>query len=119
VKLGGDVKLLPAWSVGGTWTYVGPSFYRGDEDNQNPELPGYAVASLRTSYQISKNVAVFANIQNLFDRHYSTFGILGDPTGVGAPGVPADGELGDPDVDPRFLSPAMPRAYFGGVKVSF
>jgi iron complex outermembrane receptor protein len=119
VKLGADVKVLPDWSVGGTWSYVGPSFYRGDEDNLNPELPGYAVASMRTSYQITKNVQIFANVQNLFDRHYSTFGILGDPTGVGAPGVPADGSLGDPDVDPRFLSPAMPRAYFGGVKISF
>jgi iron complex outermembrane recepter protein len=119
VKLGADVKVLPDWSVGGTWSYIGPSFYRGDEDNQNSELPGYTVASLRSSYQITKNVLVFANIQNLFDRHYSTFGILGDPTGVGAPGVPADGALGDPDVDPRFESPAMPRAYFGGVKISF
>jgi len=119
VKLGADVKVLPNWSVGGTWSYIGPSFYRGDEDNLNPELPGYTVASLRTSYQVAKNVLVFANIQNLFDRHYSTFGILGDPTGVGAPGVPADGSLGDPDVDPRFESPAMPRAYFGGVKISF
>ncbi len=85
----------------------------------NPQLPGYTVASLRTSYQITKNVQVFANIQNVFDRHYSTFGILGDPTGVGAPGVPANGELGDPDVLPQFQSPAMPRAYFGGVKISF
>jgi iron complex outermembrane receptor protein len=119
VKLGADVKVLPDWSVGGTLSYVGPSFYRGDEDNLNPELPGYTVASLRTSYQISRHVLLFANIQNLFDRHYSTFGILGDPTGVGAPGVPADGELGDPDVDPRFLSPAMPRACFGGVRISF
>jgi iron complex outermembrane recepter protein len=119
VKLGADIKILPDWSVGGTWSYIGPSYYRGDEDNLNPELPGYAVAGLRTSYQINKNVLVFANIQNLFDRHYSTFGILGDPTGVGAPGVPADGVLGDPDVDPRFESPAMPRAYFGGVKISF
>jgi iron complex outermembrane receptor protein len=119
VKLGADVKVLRDWSLGGTWSYIGPSFYRGGEDNRNPELPGYAVASLRTSYQINKNVLVFANIQNLFDRHYSTFGILGDPTGVGAPGVPADGVLGDPDVDPRFQSPAMPRAYFGGVKISF
>jgi iron complex outermembrane recepter protein len=119
VKLGADVKVLPAWSVGGTVSYIGPSFYRGDEDNLNPELPGYTVTSLRTSYQITKNVLVFANIQNLFDRQYSTFGILGDPTGVGAPGVPADGELGDPDVDPRFLSPAMPRSYFGGVKILF
>ena len=119
VKLGADVKVLQDWSVGGTLSYIGPSFYRGDEDNLNSELPGYTVASLRTSYQFGKHLQVFANIQNLFDRRYSTFGILGDPTGVGAPGVPADGVLGDPDVDPRFESPAMPRAYFGGVKISF
>jgi iron complex outermembrane receptor protein len=119
VKLGADVEVLPHWTVGGTWSYIGPSFYRGDEANLNPELPGYAVASLRTSYQFGGHVQVFANVQNLLDRRYSTFGIFGDPTGVGAPGVPADGELGDPDVDPRFQSPAMPRSYFGGVKVSF
>jgi iron complex outermembrane receptor protein len=119
VKLGADVTVLPHWSVGGTASYIGPSFYRGDEANLNPELPGFTVVSLRTSYQFGKHLQVFANIQNLFDRHYSTYGILGDPTGVGAPGVPADGEFGDPDVDPRFQSPAMPRAYFGGVKISF
>jgi iron complex outermembrane recepter protein len=119
VKLGADVEVLPHWSVGGTVSYIGPSFYRGDEANLNPELPGYTVASLRTSYEFGKHLQVFANIQNLFDRRYSTYGILGDPTGVGAPGVPAAGEFGDPDVDPRFQSPAMPRAYFGGVKISF
>jgi iron complex outermembrane recepter protein len=119
VKLGADVKVLPRWSVGGTLSYIGPSFYRGDEANLNPELQGYTVASMRTSYQFSRHLQIFANIQNVFDRRYSTYGILGDPTGVGAPGVPAGGELGDPDVDPRFQSPAMPRAYFGGVKISF
>jgi iron complex outermembrane receptor protein len=119
VKLGADVVVLSHWSVGGTLSYIGPSFYRGDEANLNPELPGYTVASLRTSYQFGKRLQVFANVQNLFDRRYSTYGILGDPTGVGAPGVPAEGEFGDPDVDPRFQSPAMPRAYFGGVKISF
>ena len=119
VKLGADVKVLPHWSVGGTVSYIGPSFYRGDEANLNPELPGYTVASLRTSYQFSRHLQIFANIQNVFDRRYSTYGIFGDPTGVGAPGVPAGGESGDPDVDPRFQSPAMPRAYFGGVKISF
>ena len=119
VKLGADVKVLPHWSAGGTVSYIGPSFYRGDEANLNPELPGYTVASLRTSYQFSRHLQIFANIQNVFDRRYSTYGIFGDPTGVGAPGVPAGGESGDPDVDPRFQSPAMPRAYFGGVKISF
>ena len=119
VKLGADASVLSHWSIGGTWSYIGPSFYRGDEADLNPELPGYSVASLRTSYQFGKHLQIFANVQNLFDRRYSTYGIFGDPTGVGAPGVPADGALGDTDVDPRFQTPAMPRAYFGGIKIAF
>ena len=119
IKLGADIRVLPDWSVGGTLSYVGPSFYRGDEGNLNPELPGYSVVSLRTSYQFNRHVQVFANVQNLFDRHYSTFGIFGDPTGVGAPGVPPDGQFGDPDVDPRVQRPAMPRALFGGIRIAF
>jgi iron complex outermembrane receptor protein len=111
--------VLPNWSVGGTLSFTGSSFYRGDEANLNPELPSYTVVSLRTSYQLGKHLHLFFNVQNLLDRHYSTYGIFGDPTGVGAPGVPPDGAFGDADVDPRFQSPAMPRAYFGGVKVTF
>jgi outer membrane receptor protein involved in Fe transport len=63
---------------------------------------------------------LFANVQNLFDRRYANFGLFGDPTGVGAPGVPhdADGPLDD-GVDPRFQAPGMPRAFFGGIKLSF
>lgn len=119
VKLGADLVVLANWSVGGTVSVTSNSYYRGDEANLNPKLPGYTVASLRTSYQISQKVQVFANIQNLFDRHYSTFGTFGNPTGVGAPGIPVGSAFGDPNVDPRFQSPAMPRAYFGGVKLSF
>ena len=119
LKVGGDFNVIPNWSVGGTVSYVSESYYRGDEANLIPQLPGYTVVSVRSSYQITQNVQVFANIQNLFDRRYATYGILGDPTGVGAPGVPADGEFGDPTVDPRFQSPAMPRAYVGGVKIKF
>jgi len=46
------------------------------------------VFSLRTSYKVAKKVELFANVQNLFDKRYSTFGLFGDPTGVNAPGVP-------------------------------
>ena len=55
VKLGADVKLMRHGSVGGAWSYIGPSFYRGDEDNQNPELPGYAVASLMPHVRTSRD----------------------------------------------------------------
>ncbi|MEA3151796.1 MAG: iron complex outerrane recepter protein [Gammaproteobacteria bacterium] len=119
VKLGADYTLTPNWSIGASVTIVGNSFYKGDESNQNPELPGYTVVALRSSYHITPQVELFANVQNLLDRRYSTLGLYGDPTGVGAPGIPPDAVSNDPRVDNRFQSPAMPRAYFGGIKVKF
>ena len=119
VKLGADYSLSRDWSVGGSLVLATSSFYRGDESNQNPQLPGYHVVSLRTSYRLSKQVELFANVQNLFDERYSTFGLFSDPTGVGAPGVPPDAVSNGPGVDNRFQSPGMPRAYFGGVKIRF
>jgi iron complex outermembrane receptor protein len=119
LKLGGDYFLLPQWSVGGSFVLASGSFYRGDESNQNPQLSGYHVVGLRTSYHVTPHVELFADVQNLFDEEYSTFGIYSDPTGVGAPGVPPNAGSNDPGVDNRFQSPAMPRSYFGGFRVSF
>jgi iron complex outermembrane recepter protein len=119
IKLGGDYWVLPNWSVGASFVFVSDSFYKGDESNQNPQLPSYHVFSLRTSFKVAKQVELFANVQNLFDERYSTFGLFGDPTGVNAPGVPAGAGSNDPGVDNRFQSPGMPRAYFGGVRVTF
>jgi iron complex outermembrane receptor protein len=119
LKLGTDFSLSPRWSVGGSLQLASGSFYKGDESNQNPELPGFHVASLRSSYRVGKQLEIFANVQNLFDERYSTVGLLSDPTGVGAPGIPAGAQANDPRVDNRFQSPAMPRAYFGGLRVSF
>ena len=95
------------------------SFYRGDESNQNPPLPGYHPISVRTAYQINRNLQLFANVQNLFDEHYSTYGLFSDPTGVGAAGVPPNTDSNGAGVDNRFQSPAMPRSYFGGIRASF
>ena len=120
VKLGADVTVLSSWSVGGSVSFQSSQFYRGDESNQNSTLPGFTLVSLRTSYKLSKQVELFATAQNLFDKRYANFGLFGDPTGVGAPGVPAgaDGPL-DNGVDPRFQSPGMPRAFYGGARLSF
>jgi iron complex outermembrane receptor protein len=119
VKLGADYSLSPRWSVGGSLVLATDSFYRGDESNQNPQLPGYHVVSLRSSYRLNQCFEIFANVQNLFDERYSTLGLFGDPTGVGAPGVPTNAGSNAPGVDNRFQSPGMPRSYFGGVRISF
>jgi iron complex outermembrane recepter protein len=119
VKAGADYDLIPNWSVGGTFIYASDQFYKGDESNQNPKLPGYGVLGLHSSFRFTKKSEVFITVQNVLDKRYSTFGLFSDPTGVGAPGVPADADSNGPGVDNRFQSPAAPRSVFGGVRVSF
>jgi iron complex outermembrane receptor protein len=58
-------------------------------------------------------------LQNALNAHYATFGQFGDPTGIGAPGVPAGAVTNGPGVDNRFLAPAPPIAVFGGVRMRF
>jgi iron complex outermembrane receptor protein len=119
LKLGVDYKILTGWSAGATLNMVSSSFYVGDESNQLAPLPGYTTVGLHTSYKPIPHLEVFASVSNLFNRKYSTWGILSDPTGIGTPGVPADGVTNGPGVDNRFQSPAAPFEAFGGVRVSF
>jgi iron complex outermembrane recepter protein len=118
-KFGADYALNPRWSVGGSLVLASGSYYRGDESNQNPQLPGYHVVRLRTSYRAGKHLEIFANVQNLLNERYATYGLYSDPTGVGAPGIPPNAASNDPAVDNRFQSPGMPRAYFAGARISF
>jgi iron complex outermembrane receptor protein len=118
-KIGADYAVSSNWTVGASMVWVTDQFYRGDEANQNPPLPGYTVVGLRSSYRVGKQLELFANIQNLFDKRYATFGLFGDPTGVNAPGIPSDAASNDPRVDNRFQNPAAPRSVFGGVRLTF
>lgn len=117
VKAGLDFSVAPQLTVGGTLAYFGSQFYRGDESNQNLPLPGYTVAGLHAAWRFRKKLELFFTVQNLFDKHYATYGIFSDPTGVGAPGVPPDADSNDPGVDNRFQSPGAPRSFFGGVRI--
>jgi len=119
VKLGLDYRILRGWSVGTTLKFVSSSYYSGDESNRLPPIPGYAVVNLHSTYQPVAHVEVFASIDNLFDRRYATFGILSDPSGIGAPGIPGGTTADASGVDPRFQSPAAPFEAFGGIRLRF
>jgi iron complex outermembrane receptor protein len=56
VKFGADYWVLRSWSIGGSANIVSSSFYKGDESNQLPQLPGYAVFSVRTTFKLAKQV---------------------------------------------------------------
>jgi outer membrane receptor protein involved in Fe transport len=75
-----DAEVLADWQLGANLVLAGPSYARGDENNQDVhgQVPGYAVVNLDSTYRFSKHAMLFARINNLFDRRYSTFGILGE-----------------------------------------
>ena len=98
---------------------VTAEYYFGDEANRNPRVPGYHVVGVHSSYRIGRQLQLFASIDNLFNAKYATYGIYGDPTGVGAPGVPAHAASNGAGVDNRFQSPAAPFAAFAGARIEF
>ncbi|MGB6451352.1 MAG: TonB-dependent receptor [Steroidobacteraceae bacterium] len=117
LKTGLDYKILPQWTAGASLVLVSDQYFFGDESNQLAPMPGYHVVELHSSYTIDKRFEIFASIDNLLNAKYATYGILSDPTGIGAPGIPPDGVTNGPGVDNRFESPAAPFSIYGGFRI--
>jgi outer membrane receptor protein involved in Fe transport len=109
-----DYSVTDAFKVGGDALFVGSQYFVGDESNQFPKLPGYAVFNLHASYQVDRNFQIYARVDNIFDNRYATYGTFFD-TGD----VPNFTNGGAPFTDPRSLSPARPRSFYTGLRVAF
>ena len=107
-KIGADYALTPKLTIGGDMMVNSSQYYRGDEANLLQPLGGFAVVNLRAVYRVMPHVSLFARVQNLFDRRYSDFGVIGNASGV----LPQF-------TDPRLVSPGAPRAEWVGVSVDF
>jgi iron complex outermembrane receptor protein len=118
VKIGADFRIIASWSVGATARYVSSFYYVGDESNQLAPIPGYTVVDLHSTFRPTPHLEFFASITNLFNYKYGTWGILSDPTGINAPGIPPNAVTNGPGVDNRFLSPAPPLEAFIGARLS-
>jgi iron complex outermembrane receptor protein len=103
------MATLARLSLGGSVAYTSSHFLRGDEANLLPAVPGAAMVGLTAGFSLHQRVRITGRVTNLFNRQYETFGLLGE----------ADEVLGDDYDDPRFLSPAAPRAAWVGVEVGF
>jgi outer membrane receptor protein involved in Fe transport len=79
-KLRLDYDIDSRWSIGGNVVYSGSAYARGDENNQDigGKVPGYTVVNLDTRYNLAKGLELFARVNNLFDKRYANFGILGE-----------------------------------------
>ncbi len=111
VVLGYDVT--DRWVIGGS-AILQSSVYRfGDEANLTKPVGGYGVVNLNTSYKITRNIMVFALVNNVLNQRYDTYGGFGPVDTVPWPMVPGG------VTDPRTGSPGTPITAYGGVKVSF
>lgn len=78
-------KLDLDWVPGARWSAnlnviaQSSTYPRGDENNLdvNGPVPGFALVNLAGQYQATERLQIFAKVDNLFDRLYSTFGTLG------------------------------------------
>jgi outer membrane receptor protein involved in Fe transport len=66
-----------ALTVGSNLIVVAGQYAHGDEANRHAPVPGYATINLDAHLILAKRAEVFANLNNVLDRRYSTFGLMG------------------------------------------
>jgi outer membrane receptor for ferrienterochelin and colicin len=107
---------LDAWPFAAAVSVLAASsqYARGDEDNSdsNGPVPGLCHRGAGGSWQIARDWQVFAKIDNLFDRAYQNFGILGSNYFRG-PGNTFDASLAGPE---QFRSPGAPFGAWVGIR---
>jgi outer membrane receptor protein involved in Fe transport len=134
LKLYADVDLGESWSFGADANAVGRSPARGNENGlHQPDganylgqghSAGYAVLNVQAAYRPAKGVKLFAQVNNLLDRRYSTAAQLG-PTAFNDAGnfesrpFAADANGDRPLRHATFYAPGAPRALSVGLKYTF
>lgn len=98
----GDRALLGARLLGDSSRYL-----RGDEANLLAPVGSAWRGDLWSRIELGPSVDLDLEVSNVTDREYETFGALGEPDEV----------LGDGYEDPRFLSPAEPRAFRASLRL--
>ena len=99
-------QITPRLHAGVDAKVQSSQFLRGDEANLAAPLPGFVVFDANVDYQLSDTISLRLDAENLFDTHYATFGLYGDPTGGGPL----------PFTNPRFLVPAPPFGVWAGLR---
>ena len=112
-KLSSDYQFTSGLSLGLDILSNGNQVLRGDESNQLDEVSGYTMVSMRARYSVNEKLEVFAKIDNLFDREYESFGLLGEePAELEVPII-------EDLTNPVFLGAGAPRAAFLGLRYNF
>ena len=119
-KLRADWDATPHLTLGAAIAAASSQYARGDENNRDRSgrVPGYAVAHLDAEYRVSRGVTLFMEVDNLFDRRYGNFGLLGMNAFTG-PDRTFGPATGFAPVAEQFRALGAPRAVFGGLRATW
>lgn len=117
VKLRLDYDATSKWTIGTNLTWRGGVYAQGDENNQdiNGKLSGYLLIDMDTTYQVTKQLQVFASVTNLLDKRYASFGVLGENFFNG-PNHTFDGAN---PINEQFVGPGAPRGVWVGLRYAW
>jgi outer membrane receptor protein involved in Fe transport len=134
LKLYSDYRPLRKLAISADFNLISSSYVRGNENNlEQPDgqyylgmgkSPGFGIVDMGTRYTFNAHYQIFAEINNVLNRHYYTAGQLSD--------TPYDNNgnfiarefarypSGDyPIRNTTYLAPGAPFGIFGGLKVTF
>ena len=94
--------------LGGNLIVASSQYAHGNESNADPngKVPGYSLVNLDLHYKITKDLQISGNINNLFDKRYSTYGLAGSTSVYSL-------------ATQQFVTPAPPRAVWVGLTYTF
>jgi iron complex outermembrane recepter protein len=108
-----DYNLTDKFIVGASASWQSSFWAYGDEANLTTPLPGYFLANLHTSYQVTDKIKIFGLINNLFDTRYYSYGTFGPVSAVPWPGVPGG------VTNTATAVPGRPFSAYAGVTITF
>jgi outer membrane receptor protein involved in Fe transport len=105
------------FALGASVLAVDSQYSRGNENNADPSgrVPGYALVALDGVWNLTPEWQLFARVDNLFNRNYQNFGILGANYFRG-PGNSFDVGLAGPEA---FRSPGATIGAWIGIQYQF
>ncbi|KXV12689.1 TonB-dependent receptor [Caballeronia megalochromosomata] len=117
VKMRIDYNPFARWNIGTNLTYRSNIFARGDENNQdvNGSVAGYFLIDLDTTYNVTKQLQVYATVKNLLNKRYANFAILGQNFFDGPNHTFNNGAT----VNEQFLGVGAPRGVWVGMRYAW
>ena len=105
------------WSIAANLACSSAIYARGDENNRDIHgtIPGYAVLNLDGRWRLARDIELFARIDNVTDRRYANFGVLGENFFPG----PERTFAASRSVVEQFRGPGIPRGAWAGIRFSW